>query len=118
MTDEKIMSAACERNQGGGAAYNKSIPICRVAIGMRSAPVPRAAHDAIEVCILRFPAQFALDFFGTGHKYSRIAGTARRFWRGNRMAGNFANRVDRFAHAEALPISQVVDELSFFLQRF
>src|SRR5712672_301539 len=59
------------------AAHNKSISICRVAIGMRSAPVPRAAHDANEACILRFPAQFALDFFRTGHKYSRIAGPAR-----------------------------------------
>src|SRR5712671_336755 len=99
-------------------AYNKSISICRVAIGMRSAPVPRAAHDAIEVCILRLPTQFALDLFRTGHKYRRIAGAPRRFWRGNRMAGNLANRVDHFAHAEALPISQVVDELGFFLQRF
>src|SRR5882762_9241692 len=82
-----------------GATYNQSISICRVAIGARSAPVPRAAHDAIEVCILRFPAQFALDFFRTGHKYGRIAGATRRFWRGDRMAGNFANRLDHFAHA-------------------
>src|SRR5258708_34515476 len=101
-----------------GAAYNKAVSICRVASGMPSAPVPRAAHEAIEVRILRFPAQFALDFFRTGPKYRRVAGAARRFWPGNRMAGHFANRVDHFAHAEALPISQVVDELGFFLQRF
>src|SRR5258708_39193923 len=81
-----------------GAAYNKSISICRVAIGMRSAPVPRAAHDAIEDYILRFPTQFALDFFGTGHKYSRIAGAARRFRRGIRMAANFASGVAHSAH--------------------
>jgi len=34
------------------------------------------------------------------------------------MAGNLANRVDHFAHAETSPISQVVDQAGFFLQPF
>src|ERR1700693_5320060 len=98
-------------------AARKSI-FLRVAVGMGPAPVPGAADDAFQIRKSRTPAKFFFNFLRTGDKHRGIACAARRFDRWNRMASHAANRLDHFAHAEAAPVSEVVNEALLLFQCF
>src|ERR1700749_3668521 len=84
---------------------------------MRLKPIPGAANDVFESRVLSLPFQFAFNFFGARNKNRRVAGTARHFFRWNRMPRDFACSLDDFADAEAAAIAQVVDEFVLFAER-
>src|SRR5215467_6147805 len=90
----------------------------RVSFGMRFAPFPGAAHNAFQVRKPGLPAQFLFDFLRARHQHRGIAGAAWRLLGGNRLSGYPTHRLDDLTHAETLPVTEVVDETVFFLERF
>jgi hypothetical protein len=73
-------------------------------------PSPRTGNDLIEFAKLGLPPKFGLDLLGAGYENSRISRTALTLLHSYGTARNSPHRVDDFAHGEALPAAEVIDE--------
>ena len=74
---------------------------------MGRAPTPGGLDDFIDIFKLRFPLELPFRFFLTCYQASRIAGAPRAFDYWNRMAGNFAARIQHFSDRCSAACSQV-----------
>src|ERR1700751_127789 len=78
-----------------------------VAVWMGRAPTPGGLDDFIDIFKLRFPLELPFRFFLTCYQASRIAGAPRAFDYWNRMAENFAARIQHFSDRCSAACSQV-----------
>src|SRR6266404_788223 len=85
--------------------------LCCVAIRMRAAPLPSAAHYGFQRLELRLPLQLALDAVGCRDQHRGIAWPPLHFASGNRMTRHAANGLDDLAHTESAAVTKVVDQL-------
>src|SRR5262249_2689097 len=69
-----------------------------VTVRMQAVPLPRRAHDGVEIGVLRLPVQLGLGFVRGGKQDRRIARPAGRERPRDRPAGDPADSVDHLPH--------------------